>query len=299
MSKSVADKSPAIAPPWISPRRIADAAPACEAAPSSAPVKARTLADLERRSPPSPVAATTRPTVSGQASASVQMACRGLFKSYRKGPVGIPVLQGIDLEIRHGEFVAVIGQSGCGKSTLLHLLGTLDQPDAGEVTFEGHRIDNLPTRARDMLRNRHLGMIFQFYHLLPELSTLENILAPALIAESTLTYLRRRGPLRRRAYELMDLLGLSHRAKHKPRELSGGEMQRAAIGRALLARPKVLLADEPTGNLDRSTGEQIMQTLVELNRREALTIVMVTHDPWIAGQADRTVKLVEGRIHKG
>jgi lipoprotein-releasing system ATP-binding protein len=227
------------------------------------------------------------------------MGCRGLFKSYRKGALGIPVLQGIDLEIRQGEFVAVIGQSGCGKSTLLHLLGVLDQPDVGEVHFEGHRIDNLPTRARDILRNRHLGMIFQFYHLLPELSTIENILAPALIAESTLSYWRRRRALRRRAFELMELLGIAHRAKHKPRELSGGEMQRAAIGRALLARPKVLLADEPTGNLDRGTGEQIMQTLVELNRRERLTIVMVTHDPWIAGQADRTVKLVEGRIQKG
>jgi lipoprotein-releasing system ATP-binding protein len=219
-----------------------------------------------------------------------------LFKSYKKGAVGIPVLQGIDLDVREGEFLAVIGPSGCGKSTLLHLLGTLDKPDAGEVHFEGHRIDNLPTSACDLLRNRHFGMIFQFYHLLPELTTLENVLAPALIAESTLGYLRRRRAHRRRAQELLDLLGLSHRARHKPRELSGGEMQRAAIGRALLSRPKVLLADEPTGNLDRATGQQIMQTLAELNRRERLTIVMVTHDPWIAGQADRTVTLAEGRI---
>jgi lipoprotein-releasing system ATP-binding protein len=229
---------------------------------------------------------------------AAQLACRDLFKSYYKGAVGIPVLQGIDLEVRAGEFLAIVGQSGSGKSTLLHLLATLDKPDAGQVNFEGHRIDNLPASARDLLRNKHFGMIFQFYHLLPELSTLENILAPALIAESTLGYLRRRGAHRRRAIELMELMGIAHRAKHKPRELSGGEMQRAAIARALLARPKILFADEPTGNLDRATGEHILSALGELNRREKLTIVMVTHDAWIAGQADRTVKLVEGRIQR-
>jgi lipoprotein-releasing system ATP-binding protein len=208
------------------------------------------------------------------------------------------VLQGIDLEIRQGEFVAIIGHSGCGKSTLLHLLGTLDRPDAGEVHFEGHRIDNLPAASRDLIRNKYVGMIFQFYHLLPEFTALENVLAPALIAEGVLSYWLRRGKHRRRALELMEMLGIGHRAKHRPREMSGGEMQRAAIGRALLARPKVLLADEPTGNLDRTTGEQIMQTLAELKRRENLTIVMVTHDPWIAEQADRTVQLVEGRIQQ-
>ncbi|MCC6492371.1 MAG: ABC transporter ATP-binding protein [Pirellulales bacterium] len=229
---------------------------------------------------------------------AVHLACRNLFKSYRKGAIGIPVLQGIDLDVHKGEFLAIVGQSGCGKSTLLHLLGTLDQPDAGAVSFEGHRIDDLPATARDLLRNRHFGMIFQFYHLLPELSTLENVLAPALIAEGALGYWLRRSQHRRRALDLLNLVGLSHRAKHKPRELSGGEMQRAAIARALLSRPKVLLADEPTGNLDRSTGEQIMHILGELNRRDGLTIVMVTHDPWIAGQADRTVHLVEGRIQR-
>lgn len=228
--------------------------------------------------------------------ARVQIATRQLFKSYQKGSFGIPVLQGIDLEIYEGEFLAIVGSSGCGKSTLLHLLGTLDRPDAGEVHFDGHRIDNLPSASRDILRNKHFGMIFQFYHLLPELTALENVLAPALIAESTLGYWRRRGEHRRRASELLELVGISHRMKHKPRELSGGEMQRAAIARALLLKPRVLLADEPTGNLDRSTGKQIMKILGELNHQEKLTIVMVTHDPWIAEQADRTVKLVEGRI---
>jgi lipoprotein-releasing system ATP-binding protein len=294
MSKYSKDDSPLATAPWIAPRRTPEPAPSRPATLPATAAPIRTLAEFERSAPsPAPTSATP-----SAAHGKVHLACRGLFKSYRKGPVGIPVLRGIDLEIREGEFLAIIGQSGCGKSTLLHLLGTLDGPDDGEVQFEGHRIDNLPTAARDLLRNKHFGMIFQFYHLLPELSLLENILAPALIAESTLSYWRRRGAYRRRAFELMELLGLTPRAKHKPRELSGGEMQRAAIGRALLSRPKVLLADEPTGNLDRTTGEQIMQTLTELNRREKLTIVMVTHDPWIAGQADRTVKLVEGRIQK-
>lgn len=270
----------------ITPRRAADASRA-----PAAPIgDARTLAELQRRVEPS--ASVNPPMPDG----GVHIGCRNLFKSYRKGAIGIPVLRGIDLDVQRGEFLAIVGQSGCGKSTLLHLLGTLDQPDAGEVTFERHRIDNLPSASRDMLRNRHFGMIFQFYHLLPELTTLENILAPAYIAESTFGYWMRRGAYRRRAFELLDLVGLGHRAKHRPRELSGGEMQRAAIARALLLKPKVLLADEPTGNLDRSTGESVMQTLAELNDREKLTIVMVTHDPWIAGQADRTVKLVEGRI---
>ncbi len=228
--------------------------------------------------------------------AKEQLAAHDLFKSYQKGSLGIPVLQGINMSVYEGEFLSIVGQSGCGKSTLLHLLGTLDQPDAGEVHFDGHRIDNLPARSRDVLRNRYFGMIFQFYHLLPELTTLQNVLAPALIAESTFGYWRRRGDYQRRAMELLELVGLSERAKHKPSELSGGEMQRAAIARALLLEPKVLLADEPTGNLDRATGEQIMAVLRELNREQKLTIVMVTHDGWISQQADREVRLVEGRI---
>lgn len=224
------------------------------------------------------------------------LAARDLFKSYQKGDIGIPVLQGIDMTVTEGEFLSIVGQSGCGKSTLLHLLGTLDRPDGGEVYFEGNRIDNLPNKSRDMLRNRHFGMIFQSYHLLPELTTLENVLAPALIAESIFGYWARRAEYRRRAEELLEIVGLGGRAKHKPSELSGGEMQRAAIARALLLEPKVLLADEPTGNLDRNTGEQIMEMLRELNQEQKLTIVMVTHDPWIAQQADRVVQLVEGRI---
>jgi lipoprotein-releasing system ATP-binding protein len=276
--------------PWISPRRSSPTA-----APVPHVVAERTLAEYASRQPSQAVARSATPT---RPAGPVQLSCRQLFKSYQKGDVGVPVLQGIDLDVHEGEFLAIIGQSGSGKSTLLHLLATLDRPDAGEINFQGRRIDNVSTTLRDMLRNRFFGMIFQFYHLLPELTAFENILAPAMIAEGAAGYFLRRKRYRQRAHELLDALGLAHRAKHKPNELSGGEMQRAAIARALLLKPRVLLADEPTGNLDRSTGEQIMQTLVELNGREKLTIVMVTHDPWIAEQSDRTVKLVEGRIHK-
>jgi lipoprotein-releasing system ATP-binding protein len=232
------------------------------------------------------------------ATNTVQLRSRALTKSYRKGRVDIPVLRGVDLEVRRGEFLAVIGQSGSGKSTLLHLLGTLDAPDSGEVHFDGRRIDNLPCGQRDALRNRSFGMIFQFYHLLPELSALENVLAPAMIASGAWSYYRRRREFMAAATRLLETVGLGHRLKHRPRELSGGEMQRAAIARALVAGPEVLLADEPTGNLDRATGREIMQLLRSLNRERKLTIVMVTHDLAIAEQADRVVRLVEGRVER-
>jgi lipoprotein-releasing system ATP-binding protein len=226
----------------------------------------------------------------------VLLGCHGLQKSYRKGQVVIPVLRGVDFGMRDGQFTAIVGQSGSGKSTLLHLLATLDAPDAGQVSFEGHRIDNLPAAGRDILRNRHFGMVFQFYHLLPELTALENVLLPCMIAAGVLRYWRSKAALRRRARDLLEMVGLGDRLHHRPKELSGGEMQRVAIARALIAEPKVLLADEPTGNLDRRTGEEIMHILRSLNDERNLTIVMVTHDPLVAQQADRTVRLVEGRI---
>jgi len=224
------------------------------------------------------------------------LSARGLVKSYRKAKVVVPVLKGVDFSVRNGGFVAIVGQSGCGKSTLLHLLGTLDAPDSGEIQFEGRRIDNLATRSRDALRNEQLGMIFQFYHLLPELSTLENVLAPVMIRYGVLNYWRKKAVHIARAKELLDLVGLGHRLTHKPRELSGGEMQRAAIARALVAQPKLLLADEPTGNLDQKTGGEILSLLKKLNRDQGLTIVMVTHDQAIARQADHVVRLVEGKV---
>ena len=222
----------------------------------------------------------------------------GMYKSYRKGKLIIPVLKGVDFAIHPGEFVAIVGQSGSGKSTLLHLLGTLDEPDAGEIHFEGNRIDNLPSKAKDVLRNRYFGMIFQFYHLLPELSTLENVLVPSMIGQGILRYWWNRRDHTRRATELLDMVGLGHRLTHKPKELSGGEMQRAAIARALVSGPQMLLADEPTGNLDRQSGTEVMRMLRSLNREQNLTIIMVTHDSTIAGMADRTVRLVEGLVER-
>jgi len=221
-----------------------------------------------------------------------------LFKTYRKGKVQTPVLQGVELAVEQGEILAIVGQSGSGKSTLLHLLATLDQPDDGQIYFQGNRIDNLNAAGRDILRNRHFGMIFQAYHLMPELSALENVLAPAMIRHGILGYWRRRTKLRQRASQLLDLVGLGHRVKHKPRELSGGEMQRTAIARALMSDPKLLLADEPTGNLDKQNGDEVLSLLHKLNKQQGLTVVMVTHDLGIAAQAHRTVELAGGRVQK-
>jgi len=226
----------------------------------------------------------------------VLLAAVGLWKRYHKGRVEIPVLRGVDLEVRGGEFLSIVGQSGSGKSTLLHLLGLLDAPDEGEVSFQGRRIDHLPMRQLDELRNQQFGMIFQFYHLLPELSALENVLSPLLIAEGVFSYLRKRKEHVARATQLLEMVGLGHRLKHRPSELSGGEMQRAAIARALAAEPEVLLADEPTGNLDSTTGEEILRILRTLNDKQNLTIVMVTHDRAVAAQADRTLRLNGGQM---
>lgn len=229
---------------------------------------------------------------------STVLEARSVAKKYRKQSVEIPVLKEASIEVRDGEFVAIVGQSGSGKSTFLHLLGTLDSPDSGEVYFKRERIDNLPSRRRDAIRNHNFGMVFQFYYLLPELNTLENVLAPLMIRESVFQYFWSRKTHRAAAAEILRTVGLEHRLKHKPRELSGGEMQRAAIARALITEPDVLLADEPTGNLDRETGREIMTLLKSLNRNRNLTIVMVTHDLAIAAEADRVVRLVDGCIQR-
>jgi lipoprotein-releasing system ATP-binding protein len=224
------------------------------------------------------------------------LAAIDLHKTYRRNAEKVPVLRGLDLDVAAGEFLCVVGASGSGKSTLLHLLGTLDKPDRGSIHLEGERIDDLPSQRRDQLRNEVFGFIFQFYHLLPELTTLENVLVPTMITHSVLRWLGQRRTLRRRAEELLDRVGLSHRLKHRPRELSGGEMQRAAIARALMARPRILLADEPTGNLDAGNGAEIIHLLRDLNQREGLTIVMVTHNLDLVADGDRVVRLVEGRV---
>ena len=220
----------------------------------------------------------------------------GLTKSYRKGKNVVPVLGGVDFEVEHGELVAIVGSSGSGKSTLLHVLGLLDEPDAGMVQLEGVRIDDRPDRKREEMRNRTFGFIFQFYHLLPELSALENVMTPLMIRHGLWSYASRRRKLRAEATALLERVGLGHRLDHFPAELSGGEMQRAAIARALDGGPEILLADEPTGNLDAATGQGVLQLLRDLNRDRDLTMILVTHDTQIAQQADRTVRLAEGRI---
>ncbi len=219
-----------------------------------------------------------------------------LFKSYRRHAEVVKVLQGLNLSVADGEFLSIVGQSGSGKSTLLHLLGTLDGPDAGAIYLDGRRVDNLRGRGRDELRNKTFGFIFQFYHLLPELSALDNVLMPAYIGHSVAGWWRSRREWRRRAEELLHRVGLGHRLKHKPRELSGGELQRAAVARALLSRPRVLLADEPTGNLDVETGGEIVRLLRELNRDDGVTIVMVTHNLEVASVTDRVVRMSHGRV---
>jgi lipoprotein-releasing system ATP-binding protein len=222
----------------------------------------------------------------------------GLTKSYWKGKCEVPVLRGVDLEVEQGEMLAVVGSSGSGKSTLLHLLGLLDVPESGEVILEGQRIDDRPERQRDVLRNRTFGFIFQFYHLLPELTALENVMMPQLIRHGLFSYLGEARRLRREARELLERVGLGHRLTHLPGELSGGEMQRAAIARALAGRPTILLADEPTGNLDSGSGHGVLELLRDLNRERGLTMILVTHDHQIALQADRVVRLAEGRIEE-
>jgi lipoprotein-releasing system ATP-binding protein len=221
-----------------------------------------------------------------------------LRKTYVKHANRIEVLRGIDIDVGEGEFLSVIGASGSGKSTMLHLLGTLDTPDDGCIHLEGRRIDNLPAHERDQLRNRTFGFIFQFYHLLPELNTLENVLAPAMITHSVWSWWRNRRELRRLAAEMLERVGLSHRLTHKPKELSGGEMQRAAIARALINHPRVLLADEPTGNLDAANGQHIMKLLRDLNQQEGLTIVMVTHNLDLVHDTDRVIRLLDGQVER-
>lgn len=223
------------------------------------------------------------------------ISARNIHKSYMMGLDRLRVLRGSSLTVYPGEFVAVQGASGSGKSTLLHILGAVDDPDQGEVIFDGTEIFSQPIRARERFRCIEVGFIFQFYHLLPELNVFENILFPRMVASSTLGWLGRRSKARKAASEIMDQVGLTNRAKHRPSELSGGERQRAAIARALVNHPRLLLADEPTGNLDMKTGNEVLDLLARLHDR-GQTIVMVTHDPKTAAYADRCVLLEDGRI---
>jgi lipoprotein-releasing system ATP-binding protein len=223
---------------------------------------------------------------------------RHVCKQYQSGTTTLEVLRGVDFTLEKGGFLAVVGQSGSGKSTLLHIMGLLDAPDSGEVWIDGQRIDNLPVREKDRLRNSSIGMVFQAYHLLPELTALENVLAPLLIRYGIFDWFTQRRAAQEKAKALLDRFGLSDRLHHQPRQLSGGEMQRVAIARALITDPQVLLADEPTGNLDEESGAGIIEALAELNRDKGLSIVLVTHDADIASQARGIVRLAAGTVDR-
>jgi lipoprotein-releasing system ATP-binding protein len=230
-----------------------------------------------------------------QASNGVILQARGLFKSYSIGATRLEVLKGVDFSVKAGEFVAVVGASGSGKSTLLHILGGLDKPDKGRVSFRGKDLARLSSREINYFRNKTVGFVFQFYHLLDELNVLENVVLPVMAGLSVIGWLRCRGQARKYGNELLESLGLSQRSRHKPFQLSGGERQRVAIARALVNRPSLILADEPTGNLDSVTGNGILDGLERLNR-SGQTIVMVSHDQQVAERAGRIVRLVDGKI---
>jgi lipoprotein-releasing system ATP-binding protein len=219
-------------------------------------------------------------------------------KVFRMGESEIEVLKSVDLAVNSGEFVAIEGRSGSGKSTLLHIMGALDETTRGSIYFDGQDIAALAANERCKVRNTQFGFVFQFYYLLPELNVLENAVLPSMVEHSFLGFLRRRGELRARAAEVLKDLGMEHRLRHRPAQLSGGERQRVAIARALMNNPRVLFADEPTGNLDIETGKQIMHVLERLHQEKGQTIVMVTHDRTIARQADRVIVLADGRARE-
>ncbi|HEY0900450.1 MAG TPA: ABC transporter ATP-binding protein [Sphingobacteriaceae bacterium] len=211
---------------------------------------------------------------------------RNLTKTYGK----LQILKGVDLEVKPGEIIAIVGASGAGKSTLLHIIGTLDKPDTGDVTLNNVPIGSLTQKGLSTFRNEHIGFIFQFHHLLPEFTALENVCIPGYIAKKS------KKEVEARALELLALLGLSHRAGHKPNELSGGEQQRVAVARALMNKPAIILADEPSGNLDSNNAESLHKLFVDLRDQFGQTFVIVTHNEELANMADRKIHMKDGRI---
>ena len=226
---------------------------------------------------------------------STVLQATGLPRTYHMGRVEVPVLRGVDLQVQEGEWLCVLGSSGSGKSTLLHQLGDLDRPDRGHIAWRGRSLTEMRRRERETYRNRAIGFVFQSYHLMPELNVLENVMVASMVGHDPFAWRSMRAEASARAEELLDAFGLGHRFEHRPAELSGGERQRVAIARALVNGPDVVLADEPTGNLDTKTGDGILDVLAERHRL-GLSMVMVTHDPNIAARADRVVKMVDGMV---
>ena len=215
----------------------------------------------------------------------------GLYKSFSLAGREIRVLRGIDLSIKKGEMASLTGKSGAGKSTFLHILGTLDIPDKGSIKINDTEVTTMPNKSLAKFRNGTIGFVFQFHHLLPEFSALENVMLPALVARQP------RPKAEKRAKEILDLVGLTERFHHKPGELSGGEQQRVAVARALVMRPSLLLADEPTGNLDETTGEGIHNLLIDFNREFDLTMLIATHNTVFAGKMPRKLEIKDGVIN--